>query len=685
MEKQNLFRIALVLRDSSNTTRDKKLFDIVSLVLAETHEPKLSSVALSEAIERDYSLTFDALEIEAAIKRKGESGKTINGNRNGYWLPESEKSKIREKESIQRQLGLFVQSYFNEYPDRRQADNNLSELVYRYIYHCFTKSTNNLLFLLQGKVAGDISSFEAADIEVSLLDDFITWDNPEKNKLLYSIISCCYEYCMLSVKRHSLSASNLFSGKKFYLDANIIFRLAGFNNDERQYVTRMFVKKCHEANVELIITDETYTEINRVIDAQVQWIRNFTKGQPPINPEALRKFDFSYKTNDFYSLFYSWTRTKGNSYRDYSAFRTYLYDQVRVVLHSISYETINSPHEKETEDFKVLAKSLEEYKFNHGGSPSKSSIDADIINLQYVQSRRKASSMRTIWGTNEFFVTADQQLTNWAQDKYSGVPLVVIPSVWLSILLKLTGRADDDYSAFCSFLRLPAQNNQPDIIDVELFTDILSTKTSNADLKERIIDSVSRNSSSYTFDTREDYERAIEGAFDIIRSEDNERSIQTANEEKRTLEDKLTSLQTQLEESQNQSIQNEQAIRQDEKRKVKKEMLDAKVLEYMTKYKRCVDHWAVVGIICVCILGVGCLVLFYLCFTGTNIGNRIIGFLPQNITDVGAQIAFIEFSYVVVTALISLIGSKVFKLLKSPEHMDSVRDRYEKKIEKEYI
>lgn len=100
MEKQNLFRIALVLRDSSNTTRDKKLFDIVSLVLAETHEPTLSSVALSEAIERDYSLTFDALEIEAAIKRKGESGKTINGNRNGYWLPESEKSKKSKKKCL---------------------------------------------------------------------------------------------------------------------------------------------------------------------------------------------------------------------------------------------------------------------------------------------------------------------------------------------------------------------------------------------------------------------------------------------------------------------------------------------------------------------------------------------------------------------------------------------------------
>lgn len=47
------------------------------------------------------------------------------------------------------------------------------------------------------------------------------------------------------------------------------------------------------------------------------------------------------------------------------------------------------------------------------------------------------------------------------------------------------------------------------------------------------------------------------------------------------------SLQVQLEESQNQAIQNEQAIRQDEKQKVKKEMLDAKVLEYMTNYKRC--------------------------------------------------------------------------------------------------
>lgn len=110
-----------------------------------------------------------------------------------------------------------------------------------------------------------------------------------------------------------------------------------------------------------------------------------------------------------------------------------------------------------------------------------------------------------------------------------------------------------------------------------------------------------------------------------------------------------------------------------------------KVLEYMTNYKRCVDHWTVAGIVCVCILCVGCLVLFYLCFTGTNIGNRIIGLLPQNITDVGAQIAFIEFSYVVVTALFSLIGSKFLKVLKSSEHMDKVRQRYEKRIEKDYI
>ena len=53
---------------------------------------------------------------------------------------------------------------------------------------------------------------------------------------------------------------------------------------------------------------------------------------------------------------------------------------------------------------------------------------------------------------NDFIVSADQLLISWTGNAFSGVPIVVLPSVWLSIILRFTGRTDDDYKSFCLFL-----------------------------------------------------------------------------------------------------------------------------------------------------------------------------------------------------------------------------------------
>ena len=63
MEKENLFRIAMVLHDSANSARDKKLCDIIRVVLAESNEPKLTAESLSVKIQENYSLSFSPIEI----------------------------------------------------------------------------------------------------------------------------------------------------------------------------------------------------------------------------------------------------------------------------------------------------------------------------------------------------------------------------------------------------------------------------------------------------------------------------------------------------------------------------------------------------------------------------------------------------------------------------------------------
>lgn len=77
----------------------------------------------------------------------------------------------------------------------------------------------------------------------------------------------------------------------------------------------------------------------------------------------------------------------------------------------------------------------------------------------------RTGSGKSIWQTNDFIVSADQLLIGWSNDAYSGVPIVVLPSVWLSIILRFTGQTDDDYKSFCLFLTQRNHISHEDTID----------------------------------------------------------------------------------------------------------------------------------------------------------------------------------------------------------------------------
>lgn len=78
---------------------------------------------------------------------------------------------------------------------------------------------------------------------------------------------------MLTIKKDNILSAELFKGKRFYLDANIIFRMAGINNEERRTVTTAFVHHCQKAGIELYCTSATLDEVYRVITSQVEFIR----------------------------------------------------------------------------------------------------------------------------------------------------------------------------------------------------------------------------------------------------------------------------------------------------------------------------------------------------------------------------------------------------------------------------
>lgn len=123
----------------------------------------------------------------------------------------------------------------------------------------WSHTNKNSILALLDNVKENGEQFKKRESDIKLINLFLDWENEEKNKL----------------------ANRLFKGKRFILDANIIFRLAGINNDVRMNAIKSFVEKCKEVGVTLCYTIATLDEIKRVIVSKVQWIKSVTGSQEP--------------------------------------------------------------------------------------------------------------------------------------------------------------------------------------------------------------------------------------------------------------------------------------------------------------------------------------------------------------------------------------------------------------------
>jgi len=158
----------------------------------------------------------------------------------------------------------------------------------------------------------------------------------------------------------------------------------------------------------------------------------------------------------------------------------------------------------------------------------------------------------SIWQTNDFIVSADQLLISWADKAFSGVPIVVLPSVWLSIILRFTGRTDDDYKSFCLFLTQRQHIVDRNSIDpIQLLRNI-NSKTNQTEIKEQIIVEITQNKAQYTFETAEDYDANTDRAFDKVLEEVYGKTAQQINEMRDEMRQQLSDLasnsQAQIEE-----------------------------------------------------------------------------------------------------------------------------------------
>ncbi|MGN0491693.1 hypothetical protein [Ruminococcus sp.] len=458
MDVNNILRLAIILSDNQATTFKSNLKKIVKLVLTDCYPKGMNSYKISSYIRDNYSLNFLYKEIEDALN-KDKSIICINNNgTKEYQLTPEEYQKYADKnQSILD--ALLLQFLKNSKMNNKVSFEKCKDIIFRFFYYTFNSDVQTLLLLLnkksdEAKNFCDEEKFNCE--EATLINDFLNWNNREKNELILNLISSCYDYCMLTVKKDDRSYESVFNNKTFYLDSNVIFRLAGFNKKERQDVMQAFIHKCESAGIKIKYTNFTKEEIKSTIKHNVNIISKTFGHTTPIAPEAVSILDSQYSSFDFYEKYYEWTSKLNNSPGDFQSFERYLNKQIEKCCKNFEMEVFESYNTiRNRENFEQKCNEFSKFKKERYRATNKKAIETDINNYFYLLDKKNNGKANSFTELNSFFITADHCLTEWTlQIRAGSIPIFVLPSVWYSILLKYKGRAENDYEAFCKFLNI---------------------------------------------------------------------------------------------------------------------------------------------------------------------------------------------------------------------------------------
>lgn len=503
MQLNNYLRFSLMLGNTQASTFYSNLFKMIELVLFDSYGKPLSTYEVSIIIKDKYDLEFDTTEILNAIERKN-NGKTLHLPSQDhfydkYTISPEEYQKLKQKEqnySIQKLTQEFMAAV--EIEDLNETD--IQSIIIKFFYDAFNSNANTILLLLNhSDCAGYVDAIESFTAqEKIIINSFLDWKNNNKDTFVFNAISCCFDYCMLTIKKDNRSFEDIFQGKCFYLDSNIIFRLAGFNKDERKRVMISFVDKCMQVGIHIVYTNITKLEIETTINHHVTLLAQTLDGQKPgrqkpISTKAMAAMN-PFGDLDFYDIYISWVQNPVNRAGDYDAFEKYLNRKVDSIVRDFEFATIRLSNSfLENENIKTLSESYKEYKTRRRRKIQPNSIKCDIVNYLYLDKINGNIGQRNFTDVKNYIITADHAYSSWAKDVTPcTVPVVVLPSVWYSIILKYTGRSNDDFFAFCKFLNFRI-NSDVEFVDPRKIKilEIVLELDEPAEIREEIIYDIS--------------------------------------------------------------------------------------------------------------------------------------------------------------------------------------------------
>ena len=283
--QKDLFRFSATLfAETSNeySSLDSQLQMLKCIFLQKDNAPLSPEEIVVQLLDVfKYHISDD--EVERVIKSHKKTFETVVVDDNtSYRLLGSvlEATKEAQKNNIDSYIKEFIQEF--DIADAETA----TDAIYNYLYELTTTNINTYKLLVSGESQISFSDAELSvdigymsEIEQKYVQDFIAWENGDKNIALTNIVFTCLEYCLLiNGDRPNRLLKDSIRKREVYLDTNVIFRALGINGPIRQKTVKAFLYKCKQARLKLIISHNTKKEFFDTIDYYLNEIRRYPRG-----------------------------------------------------------------------------------------------------------------------------------------------------------------------------------------------------------------------------------------------------------------------------------------------------------------------------------------------------------------------------------------------------------------------
>lgn len=456
-----IFRLAALIYngeqyDVSKQTTIKKIIESIFL---DANELK----SIKETVDycyTHYNLEILESDVDVIVKKNTTNFELKYIDEDNYKFKLSERRYKSLNKNQKLDLSKYIDDFIAEYRTTNvEADK---ETIYKFLYEIFTTNLNSYECFLENnhkleKYSVDMAKYK--EDEITLINNFLNYDNPEKDKAIFSIVSLALEYCLLTGNGKQLYSSGL-SNKMFYLDTNMIYRAIGINGENRQELSLKFLKKCKEVKINVKISKYTNEEFNKSVTYNIKQLSKYKLEK--VSSKFFQNYSIQtdLKLNNLY-----WQWCSGRVNKGLDLFQAYILSKYEELKNSYNIKVDYKGVKDETKD--KIQDIIDETANSIGSYKTESSITSNRIdaqNIMLISNLRSTNGVSNkLLGTKHFLISTDQRLREW--DYYmrneGNIPIVFLPSQWLAIILRYFSATNDDYKSFVSFLNI---NKKTDLI-----------------------------------------------------------------------------------------------------------------------------------------------------------------------------------------------------------------------------